>query len=903
MRFNTSKTSLTFLRNIVTGFVFLVLGVGAGNAQKITGDTAICYGKSTTLTFSDSGSFVWSPATGLDNTGKKKVNASPKVTTTYKVSEAVIWKQVYSEYYHSVGIKSDGSLWTWGDNQYGQLGDSGAGVRYSPAQIGTSKDWKQLSTGRSHTLGLKTDGSLWAWGDNRYGQLGIGSLKGRYKPVRVGTANDWVFIASGDDFSLAIKSDGTLWSWGLNNKGQLGDGSITLKMSPVKVGTAKNWSKAEGGQYHTLALRTDGTLWSWGDNGEGQMGIGTKGFSIFPTQVGTDNKWTQISAGDYHSIGLKSDSTIWGWGNNVENQLGDGTDTNRLSPIRSGYDHNWIKIMAGGIHNLAIKADSSLWVWGYNQDGQLGDGTNSNKKTHTKITKFKDYTYLAAGHYFSMFLQSNGTLWSTGDNRVGQLGDGTTQPRKVPVRIGKVELASFTLKVNKLPGIAIKASDSIVCTGQSIILSGAGARSYTWSDSIKNDTSFVPLHTQKYTITGIDSNGCENTKSISIVVNKLPDVSIIVSDTGICLGETVTLTGNGAAIYNWNKGILNGKGFVPDSTDKYQLTGIDSNNCSNSKSVVIHVQELPNVRIKAIDTSLCAGESLILSGSGADSIKWSDNVINDSAFKPLTTQTYTLTGIDSGGCRNSKSIKILVNPLPAMNIEASDTLVCYGESVHFIKKDSVNYVLSGKKINSAGFIPDSTFSYIIRGTDLNGCSNKKTITITVNKLPIIGTIAGPKSDLYTLKSYDYSVKDQAGNFYTWSVSHGVIEKGQGTEKITVRWSSADTAVIKLVMRNPRDCVDSTSLKLVISEEKGRISFQNALHTTIIPNPITDHFCLKVNSSLIGVAYKISDITGKVIKEGHVESLLTNIDLSTCQKGVYFLSLGNNLKQCYRLIKE
>jgi hypothetical protein len=169
--------------------------------------------------------------------------------------------------------------------------------------------YQRMSAGGVHTLEIR-NGTLWAWGNNEYGQLGIGNNTNANTPQQVGTDNKWVSVAAGLTYSLALKSDGTLWAWGSNSDGQLGIGNTNNTSTPQQVGTDNKWVSVAAGLRHTLALKSDGTLWAWGNNIFGQLGIGNTTRATTPQQVGTDNKWVNIAGGFNHSLAIKSDGTL-----------------------------------------------------------------------------------------------------------------------------------------------------------------------------------------------------------------------------------------------------------------------------------------------------------------------------------------------------------------------------------------------------------------------------------------------------------------------------------------------------------------------------------------------------------------------------------------------------------------
>jgi hypothetical protein len=191
-----------------------------------------------------------------------------------------------------------------------------------------------VTAGTSYSLALKGDGTVWAWGWNNVGQLGDGTTTNRSTPVQVSGLSGIVFIGAGSSHSFAIKNDGTVWAWGANSNGQLGDGTTTNRATPVQVAGLTGVAALDGGQTHTVALKTDGTVWTWGANNLGQLGDGTTTQRTTPVQVTGLAGVSAVAAGDtYFSIALKSNGTIYSWGFNNYGQLGDGTTTNRLTPV------------------------------------------------------------------------------------------------------------------------------------------------------------------------------------------------------------------------------------------------------------------------------------------------------------------------------------------------------------------------------------------------------------------------------------------------------------------------------------------------------------------------------------------------------------------------------------------
>jgi alpha-tubulin suppressor-like RCC1 family protein len=361
--------------------------------------------------------------------------------------------------YHSVAIKQDGSLWGWGSNAFGQLGDGTTTDNSVPKSIGSG--YTTVAAGDLHTVALQTDGSLWAWGDNTYGQLGLGTTTPSNVPKPVDSG--YMAIAVGQFHTLGIKTDGSLWAWGKNDHGQLGDSTVTTQKLPKRVGMG--YRAVAAGSGHTLALTDNGSLFAWGQNTYGQLGDATTEDSYDPKLIGTNFK--AISAAGHHSIGLKTDGSLWAWGHNLNHQLGDGTATDRSRPTLIGTGFS--AIAAGFQHNVALKPDGSLWVWGANDAGQLGDGTTTHSPTPKHIDVESVFSTISAGRGYTVAIKSEGSVWAWGANEFGQLGDGTLARRQTAALVvndsvsGPLDMDPAQAKnipENKLPSFWLQVSRS-----------------------------------------------------------------------------------------------------------------------------------------------------------------------------------------------------------------------------------------------------------------------------------------------------------------------------------------------------------------------------------------------------------------------------------------------------------
>ena len=247
--------------------------------------------------------------------------------------------------------------------------------------------------GGEHSLALKSDGTVWAWGANNAGQLGDGTTTGRLAPVKVPGLTNIVAVAAGSQHSLALRGDGTVWAWGHNIVGACGDGTSITRLEPVLVHNLTNVNQLAGGGSHTLALTESGELWTWGRTDRGQLGDGTNETRFEPVRVvGLDDvEVDTFTSGYFHTLLLDGDGYVWAWGNNDMGQLGIGGE-NTNTPVRT--DIGGVTALAGGGgrnewgpggHSLAIRTDGTAVGWGLNDAGQLGDGTTDNHEAPVEV--------------------------------------------------------------------------------------------------------------------------------------------------------------------------------------------------------------------------------------------------------------------------------------------------------------------------------------------------------------------------------------------------------------------------------------------------------------------------------------------------------------------------------------
>ena len=378
------------------------------------------------------------------------------IDTTRPSGDVVLkFSRIAAGEYHSLAVASNGTLWAWGANGNGQLGDNTAVDKHVPVQIGQDGDWAVVAAGGSFSMALKTDGSLWAWGANWGGQLGNGTTSEEHTPTRIGDARDWVAISAGGGHAAAIKLDGRLFMWGSNNRGQIGNATYNNVYQPAEISSPMGpvWAISLGG-VHSIAF-ADGMVWTWGDNWFNQLARFScvPFFEPGPIEFGA---WAQLSAGNEHTIALRPDGTLWAWGNNANCTLGNYTMWgSSMIPLPIGTDTDWQSISAGGSLNGALKSDGSLWTWGA-WSTPYGGCSPVRKGTGT------DWIAVSAGGNHGLALVSDGTVLSWGDNTYGQLGDGTTQGWSDPHPITATLGARPPIQINN--GASVAGSVTVTLT-------------------------------------------------------------------------------------------------------------------------------------------------------------------------------------------------------------------------------------------------------------------------------------------------------------------------------------------------------------------------------------------------------------------------------------------------------
>ena len=346
--------------------------------------------------FSSDQLWVWGSG-GSGQLGTNDTDTKTIPVTTFAGGDG--WRQCGSSGLSGIAIKSNGTLWVWGQGSYGQLGINTSNDSLTPVTtFAGGRDWKQFSSLTGNTAAIKTDGTLWVWGGNSKGQLGTNNAFFKYTPVTTfAGGNYWKQIACGSSHMAAIKTNGTLWTWGSDNTG--GSGYLGInnpagygRSTPVTTFAGGNdWKQVSCGRIITAAIKTDGTLWTWGTGESLGQNLNAGIFRKTPvTTFAGGTNWKQVFCGLYSVGAIKTDGTLWVWGENSNGQLGTNDNITRSIPVTTfAGGNNWKSYSISNYNSAAIKNDGSLWVWGWNQSSFLGLGNNTDTTDRlTPVTTF-----------------------------------------------------------------------------------------------------------------------------------------------------------------------------------------------------------------------------------------------------------------------------------------------------------------------------------------------------------------------------------------------------------------------------------------------------------------------------------------------------------------------------------
>lgn len=405
-----------------------------------------------------------------------------------------------------------------------------------------------------------------------------------------------------------------------------------------------------------------------------------------------------------------------------------------------GLSFGWTggEITVSGISNTHIPDNSTRYITiGYATPSITLSGDNTICQGDSSPVVFNitgaagpiNLSYTDGSNVFNVSGVSDGdTLWVSPTTATTY-----TVNQSLPLNCcGNQQSSSVTISINPNPNVTATAAPASLCAGDSTILSGGGAVSYVWDNGATDGVPVYPANTTTYTVTGTDPNGCTDTAQVLVTVNPLPNVAANATAIVLCDGDQVTLTGSGAQTYVWDNGVTDGVAFTPTTTTNYLVTGTDANGCEDTASILITVNPLPTVVANASVTEICEGDSVQLTGSGAQTYSWDNGAVDGQYFSPVLTTTFTVTGTDANNCEDTDQVTVTVNPSPTISVLNNADTLCFGASVTLAGQGADVYTWSNGVTDSVAFQPDTSATYSVVGTDTTtGCSDSSSIRIVV----------------------------------------------------------------------------------------------------------------------------------------------------------------------------
>ena len=352
------------------------------------------------------------------------------------------WAQVSAGHSHTCAIDTAGALYCWGANDRGQTGTARVAARIgSPTVVAEGTTWLSVSARQNTTCGIQSDHSLWCWGANTYGQLGNNDMDfakaPKLEPVKIG-ADSWTAVQASFGHTCAIRSDQRMFCWGRNSSGELGDGTTTNRLVPTVVSPVQpEWKEVSLGSDTTCGLAPDGKLWCWGSNNDFEFGVGAPPAAVTPLLISATDTWSHIAIGQNHGCGILTSGSLRCWGYNGSGQLGDGTKNTRAGAAMvadpAGARTDWVEITASEDGICALAQDGAVYCWGESTQFQLGVGDDA-VPTPVTLGSTRSWSHVSTGVGHTCMIASDAGLWCIGNDGAGQLGDGGTSTT-TPIRV------------------------------------------------------------------------------------------------------------------------------------------------------------------------------------------------------------------------------------------------------------------------------------------------------------------------------------------------------------------------------------------------------------------------------------------------------------------------------------
>lgn len=663
-----------------------LVSISAGPTVTITPTSAaICAGTSTTLTASASaGSITW-------NTGQtgNSITVSPTTTTTYTASASQ--GSCTASTTQTITVTALPNITVTANDNTLCVGQTAT----LTANGGTSYTWSTGASGSSISVSPTSTQSYSVTGTNNGCQ---------------NTANISVSVSALPTIAISNPTN-TICA------GQ----SVTLTASG---GTSYSWSSGQSTAAITVSPTTTTTYTVTGTNAAGCSNTANKTITVTPLPVltvsATDNT---ICPGTPISISASGGGT-YTW------NTGQSGATISVSPTT----------------NTTYTATSTV-------SGCAGSAS-------TTVTMLSVPTITVSANDNSICIGESATLtanggtsysWATGQNTTAiTVSPTTTQSYTVTGTNpnGCSANASVTVTVSALPNVIITNNNATICQGNSATLTASGAASYVWtSGQTQSSIAITPTQTTSYTVVGTSAQGCTNVATTTVNVTPLPSISVVASESSVCANAPVTLTATASGNVSWNTGATGTTlNINPTSTTTYTAT-TTSSGCSNQSSITITVNPLPAVQIQSSDNALCVGETVTLTGTGADFYMWySGEIQNQITLQPESTQEYYVTGVSTFGCSFVDYITITVEENPIISITATSSEICSGETTTLLAFGAASYVWSNASLSETiSVAPETTTTYAVIGTSTAGCSGENSFTVVVNPTPEINITSSATS--------------------------------------------------------------------------------------------------------------------------------------------------------------
>jgi hypothetical protein len=454
---------------------------------------------------------------------------------------------------------------------------------------------------------------------------------------------------------------------------------------------------------------------------------------------------------------------------------------------------------------------------------------------------------------------------------------------------------SVSLTFNALPTISVTASAISVCETETVSLNASGADTYTWTGGINNATYTVtPIMNTTYSVNGMNSNGCSNSSTISIVVNPTPTVTISASQLAICPNETSTLTVSGASTYSWtDNSNFTTYTVTPLSNTTYSLNGTDANGCTNLAAITITVNPTPTINATASSTAICSGATTSLTASGANTYTWTGGPVTATYnVSPNSNITYTVTGTDLNNCNSTSIISILVNITPTISASANSNTICAGETATLTANGASTYTWlpSGSTSTNETIMPNSNTTYSLIGSN-NGCIDNTNIMIIVNQLPTVSV--STSNTLMCIGENAVLTASSSATTYSWS-------NGTTTMSTTI---SPTTTMVYTITVNDGQCNATASITQSVSLCTSIMEIDSDNFLNIYPNPFNTSFDVKWDFNLSNgkeTSIIVYNTLGEIIMTEKIQQSNMTINTRDWKNGAYFIRVNNKVT---KLIKQ